>query len=198
MSRGSARLRSAGMLALLTAALPVDAALTAAALVRPAARHRPPDLGTGRLTVLVSGGKMTKALQLARTFHGAGHRVVLVEMEKYRWSGHRFSRAVDVFRTVPAPDDPAYAEALEAVVREEGVDVYVPVCSPVASWHDAVAGERLAGLCRVVHGAPETIAALDDKATFTAMAADLGLGVPDSVRVAGLDRAGSDGREALQ
>ena len=53
--------------------------------------HRP---GEPR-TVLVSGGKMTKALQLARSFHRAGHRVVLVESRKYRFTGHRFSRAVD-------------------------------------------------------------------------------------------------------
>ena len=182
-----ARLRSAGMLAALAATLPVDLAVTGAALLRPAARRRPAP-AERQLTVLISGGKMTKALQLARTFHGAGHRVVLVEMAKYRLTGHRFSRAVDVFRTVPAPDDPAYASALRAIVREEGVDVYVPVCSPVASYYDAVAGQALAGLCRVVHGTPEMIAALDDKATFAAMADEVGLPVPDSVRVTGAEQ----------
>ena len=94
-------------------------------------------------TILVSGGKMTKALQLARSFARAGHRVVLVESEGYRLTGHRFSQAVDRFHVVPRPDAPGYAEALRAVVEREAVDVFVPVCSPVASYHDAVAGRLL-------------------------------------------------------
>ena len=49
---------------------------------------------------------MTKALQLARSFHRAGHRVVLVESAKYRLTGHRFSRAVDRFYTVPEAAGP--------------------------------------------------------------------------------------------
>ena len=51
---------------------------------------------------------MTKALALARSFHRAGHRVILVESARYRLSGHRFSRAVDRFYTVPTPDAPGY------------------------------------------------------------------------------------------
>ena len=43
---------------------------------------------------------------------------MLVEQEKYRWTGHRFSRCVDVFRTVPRPQDPLYAEGLLRVVLE--------------------------------------------------------------------------------
>ena len=87
----------------------------------------------GGTTVLITGGKMTKALQLARSFHAAGHRVILVESAKYRWTGHRFSRAVDTFYTVPEPSDPAYARTLVDIVRRESVDVFVPVSSPAAS-----------------------------------------------------------------
>ena len=71
----------------------------------------------------------------------AGHRVVLVESAKYRLTGHRFSRAVDRFHTVPeAAVDPDYAQRAGCdIVRAEGVDVYVPVCSPAASYYDALA-----------------------------------------------------------
>ncbi len=65
-----------------------------------------PPNGSSR-TVLITGGKMTKALQLARSFHRAGHRVILTETAKYRFTGHRFSRAVDAFYCVPEPADPA-------------------------------------------------------------------------------------------
>ena len=70
-------------------------------------------------TILISGGKMTKALALARSFHRAGHRVILVEARKYRLTGHRFSRAVDRFYTVPEPTHPGYAAALVEIVRRE-------------------------------------------------------------------------------
>ena len=113
------------------------------------------DLGGGSpgvhepLTVLISGGKMTKAMQLARYFSRAGHRVVLCEMEKYWHTGHRSSNCVDQFYTVPKPDDANYADALLNIVRREHVDVYVPVCSPLASYYDSLAIETLQGECRV-------------------------------------------------
>ncbi len=176
-----ARLRTLGVLLLLTLLLPFTLALTALALVVTAAtasRRRPMPSGK---TVLVSGGKMTKALQLCRSFHAAGHRVILVESAKYRLTGHRFSRSVDAFVVVPAPQDPAYAEALREIVEVELVDVYVPVCSPVASRYDALAAADLG--CEVVHLEPQQVADLDDKHAFTELAASLGLSVPDTHRV---------------
>ena len=72
------------MLALLLAALPVNAGDSPRYGTAPIAesssvtrRH-----GRGELPsspMLVSGGKMTKSLHLARSFHAAGHRVVLAE-----------------------------------------------------------------------------------------------------------------------
>ncbi|RLV48595.1 ATP-grasp enzyme [Nocardioides mangrovicus] len=177
--------------------MPANLALTSLALLLGGRDPQPSPEGE-RLTILISGGKMTKALTLARAFHRAGHRVVLVEQEKYRWTGHRFSRCVDVFRTVPRPQDPGYAEALLDVVRQESVDVYVPVCSPVASYHDAAAAPLLEAHCRVIHADAETIKTLDDKEALAALAAGLGLSVPDAHRmtspeqVAAFDFASAD------
>jgi predicted ATP-grasp superfamily ATP-dependent carboligase len=172
-----------GALALLTVPLPVTLAVTAAALVRslvvPPRRTRAAD----PRTVLVSGGKMTKALALARAFHAAGHRVVMVESARYRFTGHRFSRAVDAFHVVPAPGAPGYVEALRDVVVAEGVDVWVPVCSPAASRYDALAKPVLAEFCEVLHPDPQVLRTLDDKDRFAAAAAELGLPVPDTRRV---------------
>lgn len=166
------------MLAGLTATLPVDLAVTAVALAT--TRRRRPAPAADRRTVLISGGKMTKALQLARSFAAAGHRVVLVEKGTYRFTGHRFSRAVDAFHVVPDPRDPGYAQALLDVVRAEGVDLYVPVCSPVASEFDAAAADVLAGHCEVLSLDAEMVRTLDDKHRFTELAASLGLSVPDT------------------
>jgi hypothetical protein len=176
-------LRTLATLAGLLMTLPFDLVLVAGTL---ACRIRNPRARRGvaaRRTVLISGGKMTKALQLARSFHSAGHRVVLVESAKYRWTGHRFSRAVDAFHVVPEPTAPGYADALLDVVRREGVDVFVPVSSPAASVHDARARELLDDVCEVVHGDAHTVELLDDKEKFAWIAGTLGLRVPDFLRI---------------
>ncbi|ROR93028.1 hypothetical protein EDD33_3933 [Nocardioides aurantiacus] len=129
---------------------------------------------------MVSGGKMTKALALCRAFHAAGHRVVLVESARYRFTGHRFSRSVDAFHTIPDAGSPDYADALEAIARTEGVDVYVPVCSPASSVADARAKKQLEQVCEVVHLDADRLELVDDKFRFARAAAEAGLGVPDT------------------
>lgn len=175
--------RTLATLAALFVTLPVDLALVAVALLI----RRPNQLAHraigGQQTVLISGGKMTKALQLARSFHSARHRVVLVESAKYRFTGHRFSRAVDAFHCVPEPTAPGYAEALRDIALLEGVDVFVPVSSPAASVHDARARPLLDDVCEVMHVGAETVQMLDDKAEFSRTAASLGLRVPDFHRI---------------
>jgi predicted ATP-grasp superfamily ATP-dependent carboligase len=175
--------KTLGALGLLLLALPLNLLLTAVALVRsnfvgPSRRKalRP-------RTILISGGKMTKALQLARSFHADGHRVILVESGKYWLTGHRFSRAVDRFHTIPKPQSPDYVDALIAIVRKEGVDVYVPVCSPAASYYDALAKPALSQYCEVLHCDLDMIRTVDDKYEFASRAASLGLSVPDTHRI---------------
>ncbi|OAN41591.1 ATP-grasp enzyme [Mycolicibacterium iranicum] len=170
-------------LAGLFATLPVDAAVVAVALARGAMSPRPRGADGDTKTVLITGGKMTKALQLARSFHAAGHRVVLVESAKYRFTGHRFSRAVDAFHIVPEPTHPGYGRALADIVHREGVDVFLPVSSPAASVYDAEVGDLLRGFCDVVHADADTVRSLDDKAQFSALARSLGLAVPDWRRI---------------
>jgi hypothetical protein len=109
--------------------------------------------------------------------------VILAESGKYRLTGHRFSRAVDRFCALPAPQSPGYTDALVAIVRAEAVDVYVPVCSPVASYYDALAKPVLAKYCEVLHEDAEMVRRLDDKYEFSVMAASLGLPVPDAYRI---------------
>ena len=173
-------LKTIGALLLLLVALPGNLLLTMVALVRGVWVKPQRRAAFCPVTVLVSGGKMTKALQLARSFHASGHRVVLVESTKYRWTGHRFSNAVATFRTVPPPDAPGYLEALRDVVVAEGVDLYVPVCSPVASQYDARSKRFLADYCDVLTCEPDMVTALDDKYQFYSLATTLGLSVPDS------------------
>ena len=172
--------KTVGTLLLLQLALPVNLALTSVALLRSIVVKAPLATPAVAKTVLISGGKMTKSLQLARSFHAAGHRVIMIESDKYRLSGHRFSRSVDRFYTVPAAQSPDYQEALVRIVRAEGVDVYIPVCSPVASYYDALAKTALSRYCEVIHCDADLIRKLDDKYEFSVLASALGLGVPDA------------------
>lgn len=175
--------RTLGAVALLQLPLPAHLVLTAVALLRTDVRPSPPTNAAMPKTVLISGGKMTKALQLARSFQQAGHRVVLVESAKYRLTGHRFSRAVSAFHTLPPPG-PGYTEALLEVVRGEGIDVYVPVCAPASSFWDSEAKAALeAAGCEVVHADPEQLHTLDDKHAFSQACEQLGLAVPESYRI---------------
>jgi predicted ATP-grasp superfamily ATP-dependent carboligase len=180
MTQQSSALKTVATLSLLLLVLPFNLALTAIALLRAAIVRLPRAAAVQAKTILVSGGKMTKALQLARSFHRAGHRVILIESHKYWLTGHRFSRAVDRFYTVPNPDAPDYIDALLKIVHSEGVDVYVPVCSPVASYYDALAKQSLSPHCEVMHVDPQRVQQLDDKYAFATAAAALGLRVPES------------------
>jgi predicted ATP-grasp superfamily ATP-dependent carboligase len=175
------RVKSAAALLLLLLILPLNLALTLVALLRvmllkpwrPPASH--PDK---QQTILISGGKMTKALQLARSFQRAGHRVVLLETHKYWLTGHRYSWAVDRFYTVPNPQSAEYQQMLAKIAAHENVDVYVPVCSPVASYYDALVATNLN--CQVMHLEAEMLERLDDKYQFAIAAQLLGLNVPKS------------------
>jgi predicted ATP-grasp superfamily ATP-dependent carboligase len=180
MMQQNSALKTVATLSLLMLVLPFNLMLTAIALLKATLVRLPRAAAPNPKTILVSGGKMTKALQLARSFHRAGHRVILIESHKYWLTGHRFSRAVDRFYTVPNPDAPDYIDALLKIVQREGVDVYIPVCSPVASYYDALAKQSLTLHCEVMHVDADRVQQLDDKYTFAAAAAALGLHVPDS------------------
>jgi hypothetical protein len=180
-----ALLQNLGTLALLLLMLPLNLVLVLTALLwhglTTAVRERPAaNANADSKSVLLTGGKMTKALQLARSFKAAGHRVFLVETPKYWLSGHRFSNAVDGFFTVPVPqDDPdGYARALLAIVERERIDAFVPVSSPIASYYDGLAKPLLALRCDVIHCDAETTRLLDSKYSFCRKAHELGLSAP--------------------
>ena len=184
-SKLQTRVKTIATLILLLLVLPLNLTLTAIALLG-AILTKPfqsRSIAANPQTILISGGKMTKALQLARSFHQAGHRVILVETHKYWLTGHRYSWAVDRFYTVPNPQTPEYPQALLDIVKQEGVDVYVPVCSPVASYYDAAVQTVLSPYCTVMHVDVEMLQRLDDKYEFATDAQALGLRVPKSYKI---------------
>ena len=180
----SPRAKSAlSLLGLAACAVPALAVVGAAELLlafRPTPAERP--AGTAR-TVLLTGGKMTKALQLARMFDAVGCRVVLAETAKYRFCGARFSRAIGRFVLLPdfgrAGAD--YAEALREITEREAVDLFVPVASPAATLYDARAEPSLA--CPTFHVDEATTVMLDDTVALVRTAEAFGLSVPETHRI---------------
>ncbi|MEB3299710.1 MAG: carbamoylphosphate synthase large subunit [Candidatus Sericytochromatia bacterium] len=90
----------------------------------------PEDIRTSK-TVLLTGGRAPVALELARLFHAAGHRVVLAESFAYPLG--RFSRAVAKCYRVPPPnpDPEAFLTAVADLVVSERVDLLIPTCEEV-------------------------------------------------------------------
>ena len=140
---------------------------------------------TEKKNILITGAKMTKALQLARSFYRDGHNVYLVETHKYWLSGHRFSRAVKGFFTVPVPEkEPeAYCQALVEIAKQKSIDLFIPVSSPIASYYDSLAKKALEPYCESIHLDPEITAILDDKHAFCSKARELGLSAPKVFRI---------------
>ena len=178
-------IQNLGTLTLLLIAFPINCIVVLASLLwsflsRPF--QKKPVSTENPKNIMLTGGKMTKALQLARSFHAAGHRVILVENHKYWLTGHRFSNAVDRFYTVPDPqkDPEGYTQALLDIGKKESIDIYVPVCSPVSSYYDSLAKPVLSGCCEVFHFDADITKMLDDKFAFSEKARSLGLSVPKS------------------
>ncbi|BCL38697.1 ATP-grasp domain-containing protein [Nostoc sp. MS1] len=181
-TRVAAILQNIGTLALLLLALPINATIVFISWLI----FRPKSVKAANpQNILISGGKMTKALQLARSFHAAGHRVVLLETHKYWLTGHRFSRSVDKFYTVPAPQEnpQAYIQALVDIVKRENIDIYVPVTSPVGSYYDSLAKPELSRYCEVFHFDADITQMLDDKFALVEKARSLGLSIPKSFKI---------------
>ena len=115
--------------------------------------------------VLLTGGKMTKSLQLARLFHRAGYQVLLSETEKYSCSGHAYSNCVTSFHLLPDQEKgfDEYQRKIVEIVKREKVDILIPVASPSAVYFDAKLKNYLSSDVSIFHFDEEILSMLDDK-----------------------------------
>lgn len=129
-------------------------------------------------TVLLTLGRLPKALDLARGFSKAGCRVLVAE--PYGWTLAGASRHVAREFKVPPPSagKEAYLEALTQIVVRESVDVVVPVSEE--TMHVAHLAAMLPEGVRLFTMPAAEVLALHDKASFVRKAAAMGLKVPES------------------
>lgn len=139
--------------------------------------------------VLLTLGRLPKALDLARGFAEIGWRVVVAEPFARHLCGS--SRSVAKSIRVPAPADgkAAYLQALARVVMDESIELVVPVSEE--TMHVAFLPPLLPPGVRVLTMPPEALLPLYSKAGFVAFAQAHGLDVPDSAAL------GSDAARAL-
>lgn len=140
-------------------------------------------IGPNSKRILISGGMMTKGLELCRAFHKAGHYVILIDEEINWLTGHQWSNSVRRFYVVPSaeknPD--AYIDALVQLVQKEQIDMFIPVTGPYHAHIDAQAKPILAKYgCETFHMSVDDIAIVDNKYRFTEQAQSIGLSVPKS------------------
>ena len=129
-------------------------------------------------TVLLTLGRLPKALALARACRDAGCRVLIAD--PFRWHLCRPSNAIErSFRvTPPNTDREAYFEDLLAIVRREAVDVLLPVSEE--ALHVAALAPRLPPGVRLFGADYSTLARLHDKLSFAQLAISLGLPMPET------------------
>lgn len=129
-------------------------------------------------TVLLTLGRLPKALDLARGFAQIGWRVIVAE--PMAWHLCRPSRAVA--RTVrvaaPANHPQGYLDELSTIIEQEAVDLVVPVSEE--AMHVAKLGSRRDDRVRVFAESQERLLRLHHKGHFVLEAQKLGLPVPET------------------
>lgn len=145
-------------------------------------------------TVLLTLGRLPKALDLARGFSEAGWRVVIAE--PFSWHLARVSRSVAKCVRLPAParDPEGYRKALLDVVAREEVSLVVPI-SEEALHAVSIAGDLPPGV-RLFSEPLERLLRLHDKLRFIRLAQDYGLPVPETWRLGSAEAEGLTQRSA--
>ncbi|TCZ56620.1 ATP-grasp domain-containing protein [Roseicella aquatilis] len=129
-------------------------------------------------TVLLTLGRLPKALDLARSFARAGWRVVVAEPHRRHLTGASRSVARRRQVTAPALDPAAYLRDLARLVREEGASLVVPVSEE--AMHVAFLRPLLPEGVRLLAMPPDLTLRLHDKHGFVREASAMGLTVPES------------------
>lgn len=129
-------------------------------------------------SVLVTLGRLPKGLDLIRSFHARGWRVIVAD--PYRNHLARASRTIAKSYHVPAPsfDPKAYEAALLEIVKQHNIDLILPVSEDIL--YVSALRERLPAHVRLISMPHDLIHHVHDKYEFIMLAREIGLSVPDT------------------
>jgi predicted ATP-grasp superfamily ATP-dependent carboligase len=128
--------------------------------------------------VLLTLGRLPKALDVARGFADLGWRVVVAEPFKRHLAGASRAVARSHRVTAPAEDKQAYLADLKRIIAEEKIDLVVPVSEE--TMHVAFLRESLPATTRLFTMPPENLLRLHNKHGFAQQAVAWGLAVPET------------------
>jgi len=135
------------------------------------------DAGADR-SILITGARAPVALHLARLLHGAGHRVILADTPARPIAAA--SKACARYHRLPPPrfEPQGYADAVEALIRAEGIGLVIPTCEEV--FHLALTWRGRTMPARVFAPDLGLLAQVHNKHSFIRLAERLGLEVPET------------------
>ena len=129
-------------------------------------------------TVMLTLGRLPKALDLARALARAGCRVIVAEPHASHLTGASRAVARSVRVTAPAVDPDRYLAELARVVAEEGVELVLPVSEEIL--HVSFLAPRLPPGVRLHAMPPEALLRLHDKRSFVERCAAAGVPAPET------------------
>jgi hypothetical protein len=129
-------------------------------------------------SVLLTLGRLPKALDVARGFADLGWRVVVAEPFKRHLAGASRAVAQSHLVTAPAEDKQAYLADLQRIIADEKIDLVVPVSEE--TMHVAFLRESLPANTRLFTMPPENLLRLHNKHGFAQQAVAWGLAVPET------------------
>lgn len=129
-------------------------------------------------TVLLTLGRLPKALEIARALHAAGARVLIAEPFVRHLSA--VSRAVERSFVVTAPvvDRARYLAELREIVQREGVDLVVPISEEIL--HVADLHGTLPATCRLYSMPAAMVRAVHHKGQFVEICRAAGIDAPET------------------
>jgi predicted ATP-grasp superfamily ATP-dependent carboligase len=129
-------------------------------------------------TVLLTLGRLPKALEIARALAAAGCRVIVAEPYKRHLTGASRAVARSVVVHSPVADHERYLVDLLRIIEEEGVRLVVPVSEEIL--FAAALRERVPEGVRVFCMSVTALRALHDKHSFVAVCAAAGVAAPQT------------------
>ena len=129
-------------------------------------------------TVLLTLGRLPKALEVARALRSAGCRVIVAEPFRRHLTGASRAVARSVVVTSPVQDREAYLGELAALAVAEGASLILPVSEEIL--HASLLRGRLPAGVRLAAMPHEALLALHDKLSFAAVCRAAGVAVPET------------------
>ena len=129
-------------------------------------------------TVLLTLGRLPKALEVARALHGAGCRVIVAEPFKRHLTGASRTVARSVTVISPVQDREAYLGELAALAVAEGASLVLPVSEEIL--HASLLRGRLPAGVRLAAMPHGSLLALHDKLSFIEVCRAAGVAAPET------------------